>query len=406
MARKKSVNLIVVAFLAVSLVMLRGITSNAEVINRGIEAGPYHEARPAPAFLQPDFKIVVGQPSPSEVNPSFLGPVLLMKSAQVDLVKGTAKLPLHQGKLASGETTWFILTDATDENLANLHGVNYSPKLAYGFTGRNQRTATIGRDGTWTFNRGKVDFSPELSIAPGPANAPFPPQAAQPGSVGDDTYTPLVKVTNATKDVLFNAPMVAFNQTEEQLNAFCDGNANHDLVHDKVVAICPSEGTVTLDLTIGFTFSKPILYLSTESNDATVATLETATYAPAMQDLPFAHEDALPGESAERIYVFVNGATGLDNPHRQGLYSALKDGRGPLNVLGGIPTINLDYSPMWRIFPAVWTEEAIQKGYRTRMSDAIHIEDMGAKGYIRLLDGGNLSAVGFIVNCPVVYRVN
>ena len=152
--------------------------------------------------------------------------------------------------------------------------------------------------------------------------------------------------------------------------------------------------------------TKPILYLSTESNDPIVATLETATYAPVMEDLPFAHEDALPGEAAERIYVFINGATGLDHPHRQGLYSALTDGRGPLNVLGGIPTINLDYSPMWRIFPAVWTEEAIAKGYRARMTDAIHIEDMGAKGHIRSLDGGDLRAVGFIVNCPVVYRVN
>lgn len=392
--------------LIVGLVTLNALPIDAEVINRGIEAGPYQEARPAPDFLRPDLNIVVGQPSPSEVNPSFLGPVLLMKSAQVDLVRGTAKLPLHKGQLSSGETVWFIITDATDENLANLHGVNYSPKLAYGFTGRNQRIATISGDGTWVFNRGQVDFSPQLRITPGPANAPFPPQAAQPGSIGDNGYTPLVKVTNATKDVLFNAPMIAFNQTEEELNAFCNGNANHDLVHDKVVAICPQEGTVTLDLTIGFTFSKPILYLSTEANDPTVATLETATYAPAMEDLPFAHEDALPGEAAERIYVFVNGATSLDNPHRQGLYSALTDGRGPLNVLGGIPTINLDYSPMWRIFPAVWTEEAIARGYRARMTDAIHIEDMGARGYIRSLDGGDLRAVGFIVNCPVVYRVN
>lgn len=392
--------------LAGSLVTLTTLSTKAEVINRGIEARPYHEARPAPAFLQPDLKIVVGQPSPSEINASFLGPVLLMKSAQVDLVKGTAKVPLHKGKLATGETVWFIITDATDENLSNLHGVNYSPKLAYGFTGRNQRSATINKNGTWIFNRGKVDFKPRLSVTPGPANAPFPPKAVQPGSVGDDGYTPLVKVTNATKDVLFNAPMVAFNQTEDQLNAHCNGGANHDLVHDKVVAICPREGTVTMDLTIGFTFSKPILYLSTEANDPVVAALETATYAPAMDDLPFAQEDALPGESAERIYVFVNGASGLDNPHRQGLYSALNDKRGPLNVLGGIPTINLDYSPMWRIFPAMWTEEAIQKGYRARMTDAIHIEDMGAKGYIRSLDGRNLKAVGFIVNCPVVYRVN
>jgi hypothetical protein len=53
---------------------------------------------------------------------AYLGPVLLVKLAQVDLVNGTAKLPLHKDKLASGETVWFILTDTTDENLADLHG--------------------------------------------------------------------------------------------------------------------------------------------------------------------------------------------------------------------------------------------------------------------------------------------
>jgi hypothetical protein len=40
------------------------------------------------------------------------------------------------------------------------------------------------------------------------------------------------------------------------------------------------------------------------------------------------------------------------------------------------------------------------------MSDAIHIENMAAMGHITSLDGGPLRAVGFIVNCPVVYRVN
>jgi hypothetical protein len=201
--------------------------------------------------------------------------------------------------------------------------------------------------------------------------------------------------------------MLAYDVSAAALDAYCDGNADHHVVHDKVVAICPRDGTVTLRLTLGYTFSKPILYLSTEANHELVATLEEATYAEAMTDLPFANEDAAPGEGAERIYVFANGPTGVQNPHRQGLNSVLAgDGRGPLNVLGGVPTINLDYSPMWRLFPAKWTEEAIAKGYRARMSDAIWIEDMAAKGFIRSLDDGDLRAVGFIVNCPVVYRVN
>jgi hypothetical protein len=65
----------------------------------------------------------------------------------------------------------------------------------------------------------------------------------------------------------------------------------------------------------------------------------------------------------ERIYVFAKGATGLQNPQRQGLNSALSDGRGPLNVLGGIPTITSITAPsgassrrsgrMWRSSVAI-----------------------------------------------------
>jgi len=381
-------------------------SAQAEVVVRGIEGKPLQEARPAPTFLKPDVNIVVSQPSPSEVNPAFLGPVLLMKQAQVNLEKGIATLPLRKGKLRSGELVWFVVTDTTDENLANLHGLVYSPKLAYGLTGKGSREATIERDGTFTFEAGKVDFSPDRSVTPGSAPSFFPPKAYKPGSVGDAGYSPLVHIKNAAKDVIFNAPMLAFNVSEEKLNEFCNGNPDHKLLHDKVVAICPRDGTVTLALTIGFTFSKPILYLSTEANDPLVATLEGATYAKALEDLPFGLEDASPGESAERIYVFANGPTGLDNPQRQGLDSALSDGRGPLNVLGGIPTINLDYSPMWRLFPAKWTSAAIAHGYRSRLTDAIHIEDMASKGFIKSIDDGDLRAVGFIVNCPVVYRVN
>src|SRR5690349_4037064 len=98
-----------------------GRGANAEVVVRGIEGKPLDEVRPAPEFFRPDLNMITAQPSPSEVNPALLGPVLLMKQAQVDLEKGTAKLPLRKGRLRTGETVWFVITDTTDENLANLH---------------------------------------------------------------------------------------------------------------------------------------------------------------------------------------------------------------------------------------------------------------------------------------------
>lgn len=379
----------------------------AVVINRGDEGPPLSEIRPAPKSIYPDQKVITAQPSPSEVDPAYLGPVLLMKSATVDLDAGTATLPLRKGKLASGETVWSILTDTTDENLAKLHGVPYSPKLACGVTGKAARKGHIEKDGTIVFESGKVDFSLKRSVTPGAAPNFFPPTAAQPGSVGDASYSPLVSLDNA-KNAIFNMPMIAFNISEADLNKMCGGGVDYSIVEDKVVKICPRDGTVTLNLTLGYTFGKPIFYLSTEANDEAVAALEGATYTPALKDLPFALEDTSQGEAAERLYTFVNGPTGIDNPFWQGLDSALSDkgSHGPLNVLGGIPTINLDYSPMWRLFPVKWTDDAIKNGYRTKMTDAIVIEDAGERGIIESIAGGKPKPVGFVVNCPVVYRVN
>jgi hypothetical protein len=72
---------------------------------------------------------------------------------------------------------------------ANLHGLVYSPKLAYGLTGKGSREGTIEQDGTFTFEAGKVDFSPDRSVTPGSAPNFFPPKAYKPGSVGDASYS-------------------------------------------------------------------------------------------------------------------------------------------------------------------------------------------------------------------------
>jgi hypothetical protein len=39
--------------------------------------------------------------------------------------------------------------------------------------------------------------------------------------------------------------------------------------------------------------------------------------------------------------AFANGPMGADNPQRQGVNSALGEGRNALNVAGGIPFTNL-----------------------------------------------------------------
>jgi hypothetical protein len=101
---------------------------------------------------------------------------------------------------------------------------------------------SVDNNGTFIFNAGKVDFSPERKVVPGVGPNFFPPKSSEPGSVGDADYSPLVHIKNAAKGVIFNAPMLAFNVNEDKLNEFCNGDADHRLTEDKVIAICPRDG--------------------------------------------------------------------------------------------------------------------------------------------------------------------
>ena len=294
------------------------------------------------------------------------------------------------------------MTDTDDKGNAEQLGLNYSPKLTYADVGRAVRKATLDRNFKLTFDVGAVDFSTKRSVVAGDAPNFFPPKQFQPGSVGDKDYTPLVKITNAGGHI-YNAPVVAYDVSAEKLNQFCDGNPDYSVVHDKVVKICPRDKTVTMQLTAGFSFAKPVLYLSTDTSTPLTATAEGATYAPGLEDIQGSGDDSL-FSPVERIFVFVNGHTGKDNPQRQGLNSALSDGASPLNVLGGIPTVATDYSPIWDINPAVWTQRAIELGYRSRMTEEFAILGMVQKGWITGLNGQKFGGVGFIVNCPIVYR--
>ena len=80
--------------------------------------------------------------------------------------------------------------------------------------------------------------------------------------------------------------MLAYNVSADTLNQFCDGHPDHSVVHTKVMKICPRTHTVTLALTAGFSFVKPVFYLSTDTNNPMTAALEGATYAPGISGYP------------------------------------------------------------------------------------------------------------------------
>jgi hypothetical protein len=108
----------------------------------------------------------------------------------------------------------------------------------------------------------------------------------------------------------------------------------------------------------------------------------------------------------------VPGPTGVLNPQRQGLQSAVLGEGSPLNVTeihprdrGEIPT----YSPIWDVHPAVWSDAAIAAGERRRVDHHEDVIDLVNEG--KLVSGGQgpsnfdlggLRAADFVVNCPVM----
>ncbi len=360
------------------------------------------DVEPAPPSIGADIPLTYFGPAPSQVQKELIGPYQLLKSGTLDLDAGTITLPLYKGKMKDGKTVWYIITDTNDQGNAQALGINYSPKLSYTDVGKAVRTATFGKKFTLTFDQGTVDFSPKRGATPGDAPNFFPPKSFQPGSIGDENYSPLVRIINADNKI-YNAPIVAFDVSESQLSGFCEGDPNYDLVHDKVVSICPEEGLVTMALTSGFSFGRPVFYISTEANNPLPATAEGATYAPGLVDLQVGGDDSFLSP-VERIFVVVNGQTGKSTPQRQGLNSALSDGVSPLNVLGGIPTIATDYSPLWDINAVVWTQKSIDAGYRSRLTEEFQILGLVEKGHVTGLNGGVFGSTGLIVNCPIVFR--
>lgn len=358
-------------------------------------------------------------PAPSTVERSLVGPVQLLTAGEVDVAAETITLPLYRGNLKDGRFVWYILTDTTDKDNAEALGLNHSAKLNFAATGNGVRRAVIERiiideatgddDVILVFDQGTVDFSPKRQVQADTSNpeAAFPPQVAEPGSVGDAQYSPLVMIDNAG-DHTYNAPIIAFDVTAEQINC-PDGNCNYDLVHDVVVAIDtpnnnPNEGSVTLKLTPGFSFGRPVLYLSTEASSPLVAALEGITYTPGLLDVLVGNDDSA-FSAVERLFTFLNGPLGCENPQRQGQNSGLVDDRGPFNVLGGIPTIATDYSPLWDVNIGEWTQEAIDRGIRNRLRGEFDILLHVDAGFVTGPGGSEYGSSGIIVNCPIVARL-
>jgi hypothetical protein len=285
----------------------------------------------------------------------------------------TVTLPLHRGR-AGDQTVWFIVTEASDSNHADEWGTSVSAKLLNARRTAAVQKVTLDADGTIVFPA-TVDFSPTHLITPGPTG--FPPAAAAPGAIGNPGYTPLIQLPDGA---VLNAPQIA-NDT---------GRA------DKALIVDTTRRTVRYQLTDGFARGNRVVYASTEASDPGAAAIEDVTFAPALNAAPFPGGDGTDSARAS-LAAFTNGPTGINNPQRQGLNSALLGQGDPLNVLAWLPNQGR-YSPLWDVHLTQWAPGQV----RTRQTEFAHVEDLAEAGKVTGFPDGRWRPSGFIVNCPII----
>jgi hypothetical protein len=305
-------------------------------------------------------------------------------------------LPIHKGT-SNGKTVWYVIMDTSDRATSTRLGVNFAPKLANAKGTKAVQSVTLGADGTVNFP-GTVDFHHGRVLAPGPAGFP-PAPGAQPPSVADAKYSPLILLPDG---VVENAPQIA-NST---------GQA------DKVITLDPSKMTVVFRAQHGFYENKPVHYASFDASDATVAAIEDVTYAPNLNAAPAPDDEDGRSSAREKLIAFLNGPADPGLALDQGVNFALLTGGDnptPLNLLHETPLLpnhddvgSLDYTPMWDVHFAVWTQAAIDAGDRTQYRDVDTVLDNlvasveGARPLVTGPGGKPFGAAGVIVNCPLV----
>jgi hypothetical protein len=124
-----------------------------------IGPGPGCNLFPAPASTGAAVGLSYFGPPPSTVNPSLVGPIQLLNSGKVDATNGTITLPLYMGTLkGTKKKISYILTDVSDQGIANELGLNFSAKL--GFAENAARIGSLDGNGDIVFDKGTVDFTP------------------------------------------------------------------------------------------------------------------------------------------------------------------------------------------------------------------------------------------------------
>jgi hypothetical protein len=326
--------------------------------------------------------------------------VFLKSALAVDFTyrKATVTLPLFKGLSPKGEPVHYIVTDASDFEVAKRMGINFAPKMKHVAGSPGVQKVTVA-DGVITF-KGNVDFAPKYAVEPG-SPMPFPPKVAKPGAMADAEWSSFIEMPSG---VILNAQMVH--------------NASGD--HDRVKDIDLKKQTVTLSLLDGFQGGKQYYYhLVTDVSADLPAVLEKGVYAPKLALIPEVGKSKPSDKSALLSFSPVlNGITDTDSKQDQGFTTTLANGGiDPINIFpidpdNDNPSEDNNYSPMWDAHVNMWTEAAIRdKKVRriTSFEDLKSLIDAGlvTSAMISPAGPGNeflfgLRPTNALINCPVI----
>ncbi|MBW4474354.1 MAG: hypothetical protein KME45_28865 [Stenomitos rutilans HA7619-LM2] len=318
----------------------------------------------------------------------------------VDFTYGKANvtLPLYKGFSPQGKSVYYIITEASDFDVAKKLGINFAPKMKKAIGSAGVQSVTMS-NGLIKF-KGNVDFSPQYQVEPGSPN-PFPPKVAKPGAIGDAQWSSMVVMPSR---VVLNVQMVH----------------NDSGSHDRLVALDLKQRTVTMSILDGFQGGKQYFYhLVTDVSAEVPSVLEKGVFTPRLAKVPEMGKSTPSDRSALLGFSPVlNGITDTATGQFQGFEASLANGGiDPINVFP-IPPSNDDrsatnnYSPLWDAHVNMWTDAAIKAGKVRRITSFEDLKGLVEAGlvtsaYINPEGAGNPWLFGLrptraVINCPVI----
>ncbi|PQJ13889.1 hypothetical protein [Nonlabens xylanidelens] len=319
------------------------------------------------------------------------------------------RLPLYKGWDPNGNPVDYIITEASDREVATILGVVYAPRMAAAVGSNGVQNVQIV-DGRLAFP-GTVDFSPSRSVTPGDPNiagspneatgSAFPPSAVSPGAVGDSEWSSFVVLPSG---VVLNAQLMA-NSTgiHDRIPKIQEDNQNN-------VNLDRTNRAVVLQILDGWhDGGKYYYHLVTDASQQGPAAIEQGVYASKLNDLPTF--GVFPDGSLLGFSPVGNGVAG-----EQGLdTTTLDQSIDPVNIFPIDPSNEL-FSPMWDAHINMWTEDAISQGLRRVITSTDDLRTLVDGGWVTSFVGNlqgpsnpfiaGLNPTGALINCPVIAQPN